>query len=334
MIMAKSTLSGGNQVEKGTKTSATGRLFSAYYISQDLRSRSHKLFNQSAQGMVEFALTIPIILLMILGIIEGGRLIFIYSSLAAAGREAARYGAGIGLSSGTILYNDCPGIKDAAKRIGGFAGVTDSDINIFHDTGPDPVTGLVPLPTEYCNPSPFPVAFGKGDRIIIKINLSYTTMEPLIPIPPLTLHTENAHTVLIGAEVVAVAPPVIPGTGYQCDMTKYTISVDNPLGNLINATISQPSSGPATGITNILIAWDPTSNPKLKSIGNLNPGPGVGVPSIPLIDSTGPLYQKGVSWTFMPGSTQKFLITFDSVLKSNVKIQLTLNDANHCIFGY
>src|SRR5450759_1041110 len=111
MIMAKSTLSGGNQVEKGTKTSATGRLFSAYYISQDLRSRSHKLFNQSAQGMVEFALTIPIILLMILGIIEGGRLIFIYSSLAAAGREAARYGAGIGsLDSGTILYNDCAGI--------------------------------------------------------------------------------------------------------------------------------------------------------------------------------------------------------------------------------
>ncbi|MEN4041110.1 MAG: pilus assembly protein, partial [Anaerolineaceae bacterium] len=45
------------------------------------------------QGMVEFALAIPVLLLILFGIIEMGRLMFYYSSVATASREAARYGA-------------------------------------------------------------------------------------------------------------------------------------------------------------------------------------------------------------------------------------------------
>ena len=296
-------------------------------LSKFLLSRSRKLFNQSAQGMVEFALTIPIILLLIVGIIEGGRLIFMYTSLAAAGREAARYGAGIGsLGSGTILYNDCAGIRDAAKRIGRFAGVTDAGIHISHDTGP----GTAKSPYCALPKTVDTVTFVKGDRIYIIIDLSYSTMVQLIPIPPLTLYTENAHTVLMGAEVVAVTPPVIPGAGLVCDVTPYTIdSESNPQGSTNVVTIKN-ASGPATTIVNVLLIWDGTGGPVLQSISALSgAGSGSGVSSI---NSSGPSYTKDVTWSF-PTGTSTFTITFSKVLKTNVIIRLTLTGVNECSFG-
>ena len=45
-----------------------------------------------AQGLVEFSLIIPILMLLIVGAIEFGRLMFIISAVTTASREAARYG--------------------------------------------------------------------------------------------------------------------------------------------------------------------------------------------------------------------------------------------------
>ncbi len=94
---------------------------------------------RKGQGMVEFALAIPIVLFLTMGIIEGGRMLFMFSDVYAASREAARYGAGIGLNNlgGVVLYNDCNGILGAAKRVGAFAGVKDSNITIDYDSGPE-----------------------------------------------------------------------------------------------------------------------------------------------------------------------------------------------------
>ena len=43
------------------------------------------------QALTEFALILPLLLLLILGIIEGARLIWAYITLQNAAREAARY---------------------------------------------------------------------------------------------------------------------------------------------------------------------------------------------------------------------------------------------------
>ena len=51
---------------------------------------------ERAQGIVEFALVLPLLLVLMLGIIEVGRLLFIYSSVNSASREAARYGSAAG----------------------------------------------------------------------------------------------------------------------------------------------------------------------------------------------------------------------------------------------
>ncbi|GAI52994.1 unnamed protein product, partial [marine sediment metagenome] len=79
-----------------------------------------KLFERfrkkSAQGLVEFALVLPLLLLLILGIIEAGRLLFIYSAVNTASREAARYGSAAGDVGGYVAhYEDCAGIRARAN---------------------------------------------------------------------------------------------------------------------------------------------------------------------------------------------------------------------------
>ncbi|HXV99294.1 MAG TPA: TadE family protein, partial [Anaerolineae bacterium] len=46
---------------------------------------------QKAQGMVEFALILPLLLLLLVGVIEAARIIWAYMTVQTAAREAARY---------------------------------------------------------------------------------------------------------------------------------------------------------------------------------------------------------------------------------------------------
>lgn len=57
---------------------------------------SAKLERQQQKGvaMVEFAIALPLLLLLLLGIGEFGRMLFQYNVLLQASRDAARYAAG------------------------------------------------------------------------------------------------------------------------------------------------------------------------------------------------------------------------------------------------
>ncbi|MBI1880601.1 MAG: pilus assembly protein, partial [Chloroflexi bacterium] len=46
---------------------------------------------QKGQGLVEFALILPLLLLLLVGIVEAGRLIWAFITVQTAAREAARY---------------------------------------------------------------------------------------------------------------------------------------------------------------------------------------------------------------------------------------------------
>jgi hypothetical protein len=69
------------------------------------------LFNDRrprGQGLVEFSLIMPLLLLVIVSIIDFGRLMFTISSVASASRDAARYGASVGTDAfGIAHYQDC-----------------------------------------------------------------------------------------------------------------------------------------------------------------------------------------------------------------------------------
>ena len=80
--------------------------------------------------MVEFALVIPLLLVLVFGIIEAGRLMWLYSAVLSSSREAARYGSASGEISGSLrYYADCDGIRAAAMRIGRFAGISATDVS-------------------------------------------------------------------------------------------------------------------------------------------------------------------------------------------------------------
>jgi Flp pilus assembly protein TadG len=289
-----------------------------------ITTRKEKHRRNKGQAVVELALTLPIVLLLTLGIMEGGWLMFVYTSLSSAGREAARYGAGIGSNgSGTILYNDCNGIKAAAMRIGQFAGITASDIHIYHDTGPAATSR-----TEYCTTPTDTTTLTGNQRILVQIDINYRPISPVGPFQTFPLHSESAHTILMGADVVA-KPQTFSGGGTICDVSKYTISQDQPLGPIDTITITN-GGGTATKIVNILVVWDLTSSPVLNSIRDLanNPLPGlVGLPS------NGPMYTSAVNIPFAAGTMSQFKMNFSKTLKYPLLILLTLDTPENCNFG-
>lgn len=70
------------------------------------------------QAMAEFALTVPILTLVIFGIIDFGRLLFTYAQASNALRSAVRYAEVIGYQdAATKVYLDCPGMMKAAGEV-------------------------------------------------------------------------------------------------------------------------------------------------------------------------------------------------------------------------
>src|SRR5262245_37407349 len=129
---------------------------------------------KSAQAMVEFAIALPILLLLLYGILEAGRFVFIYSSIVTASRQAVRYGSATGIGTGTTpRYLDCAGIRQAAQRADYLNAFDDEDIVIQYDSGPGSSAN------DICNGSPLPAtqpdipgypSAGNSTRLRVTIN--------------------------------------------------------------------------------------------------------------------------------------------------------------------
>ncbi len=151
---------------------------------------------ERGQGMVEFALVIPILLVLMAGIFEFGYFFFVYSSVNTAAREAVRYGAGSGTSpSGDPYYMDCPGIRQRAEDVGRYANIQDDDITIFYDGGPS---------TSSLGDCDGVIEPELGERIVVQVDTAYqpiildwfltgTTKWVMGEIP---IHAESARTII------------------------------------------------------------------------------------------------------------------------------------------
>jgi hypothetical protein len=155
-----------------------------------------RLQKPTGQGMVEFALTLPLLLMLVIGVMEFGRLLFFYSAITTGTREAARYGAASGPAAGSeAYYQDCAGIRAAAKRISGLAGISDGDISIIYDEGPGGAS-LGSCPVGGTGP-----ALKLGDRIIVSVTGDFQLVVPLIDVPPLEITSVARRTILKDVEV-------------------------------------------------------------------------------------------------------------------------------------
>src|SRR5512141_46755 len=94
-----------------------------------IRIRNFPGEKKPAQAMVEFAIALPVLLLLLYGILEAGRLLFLYSTVVTASRQAARYSTTTGDGGGSnpvygvpratvARFRDCAGIRGAANAVG------------------------------------------------------------------------------------------------------------------------------------------------------------------------------------------------------------------------
>lgn len=65
--------------------------------------------------LVEFAIVVPLLLVLLFGIVEFGRVIGEFTTIRTAAREGARFATTVESASGTPNYRDCSGIIDAVN---------------------------------------------------------------------------------------------------------------------------------------------------------------------------------------------------------------------------
>ncbi len=142
------------------------------------------------QSLVELALTLPIFLLLLIGIFEVGRLVFFYNAIYSASREGARYAAATDPASGTARYNDCSGIRSAAKKAGILANLTDVDIQVTYDTGPG--TGIkATCPVDTVNND-----LDLGDRVVVTVTGTYHPAVPLLNFGDTPITSTTSRTLI------------------------------------------------------------------------------------------------------------------------------------------
>lgn len=210
---------------------------------------------QRAQAMLEFALILPLLLLLLYGIVEFGRLIFMYSSLVTASREGARYGAASGgLTDFSYIphYTDCEGIRDAARRSAILMTLSDEQIEIKYDRL-DPDTNEFFVFASDCPPG----SVRLGDRIYVNVFADFEPILPLVNMQPYTIRSVTKRTILRdiflgegGANIGDYDPPLVyflaPASTIRED--EGTIYVQLRLNSIGTSTITVPYtvSGTAT----------------------------------------------------------------------------------------
>lgn len=168
--------------------------------------------------MVEFALALPILLTLLYGLLETGRLLFIYGSTITAARQAVRYGSATDLAADgfTPLYADCDGIRAAAQKVGFINRFEDTDILITYDAGVynetsgghtigDPIP-LVPPDIECGDYPAVDTEAENGDRIIVTVSTEWEPIVPLLPLKPFRITSTSERTLLVSVDINAEVP--------------------------------------------------------------------------------------------------------------------------------
>ena len=198
------------------------------------------------QGLLEFALVLPLLLLFILGIIEAGRMLAIYSSLSSASKQAARYGsvAGDSISDSTLaFYEDCNGIRQAALRASILVGLEPDDIGIGYDRGNSAESiGRCALN----DPTPtISETIQDGYRVVVTTTVVYKPLVPIVPLPDMPITFVAARTIFTSIAGptntprpnpdLRIAKAGLPLVVSPNGMLTYWITATNPLTGVVLA---------------------------------------------------------------------------------------------------
>jgi uncharacterized repeat protein (TIGR01451 family) len=222
----------------------------------------------AAQAMAEFALVLPILLIVVYGLLEVGRLLFIFATVHTASRQAVRYGSAIGMvdtdNNGTLdtpRYLDCNGILAAANNVAFITNFT--NVNITYDRGVNSSGNPIQI-TQPLTINPDPEVAGtntcslvaalsqdpiqNGDRISVYVSAFFAPVIPLIPLDPIQIESTASRTIVgeISIEVTAV-PAAWGGAGGGTNSLELTITASpetyDTLGQIITYTYTLGNSG-------------------------------------------------------------------------------------------
>ena len=145
-----------------------------------------------AQAMVEFAIALPVLLVLLIGIMELGRMVLTYALVINASRDAVRYASAIGRGEdGYNKYNNCVGIKKAAQQSAYI--VTLSSTSISYTDGSGTSAGVCDLTSNGEDPD---VTVDSNYRVTITVQASYKPIIKLIPLGTRTFTSTSSRTIL------------------------------------------------------------------------------------------------------------------------------------------
>jgi len=160
-----------------------------------------KIIGMKAQTMVEFAASLMLLLTILYGLLETGRLLFIYASTVTAARQAARYGSATGLNpDGIPYYEDCDGIKAAANKVGfinDFQSINIAFDRNFDENGNGYSVGSCGA---YTTPQ-------NGDRIVVDVTAVWEPVVSFVPLPSFVIQKQSARTILSAVAIAVTALP-------------------------------------------------------------------------------------------------------------------------------
>ena len=161
-------------------------------MKKNIMSQRKKQFGYRAQAMVEFAIALPVLLAVLIGIMEVGRMILMYALVVNASRDAVRYASAIGrddTSPNYFKYKYCDGIKSAAQRSAYFVTVSTT---IAYDSGPNTASlGNCTVSGGEQN-----ISVDTGNRVTVTVTANYSPMVKFLPIKTRPFTAASTRTIL------------------------------------------------------------------------------------------------------------------------------------------
>ncbi len=248
---------------------------------------------QYGQAMAEFALTIPVFLLLVFGVIELSRFFLVYSSVFTASREATRFGSSVG-DGNTKNYLNCEAIAQRAVFSGQFGGVQEDDVTIYYELSPGDIIASCPNTDENSVPFKGNCYDGSincdeisdleedeqkdfiyepelGHRILVDIVTEYDSLLGIVPDMP--VRATNGRTIMMEISVESTPIPYekcvdhvyFDGDeplSYPGEDEALYVDVQNLKGDYVGEYTTAFSINQITNID-----WDDSNGKKLVKIG-------------------------------------------------------------------
>ena len=128
----------------------------------------HRRPRTRGQSLVEFALILPIFLLLIMGIVDAGRLVYTFNTVSNSARQAARVAI---VNQSTTGTNTCDSASATAWPVG--CGVVSG---LVLDLQPADVAVSYRNPTDTAACSPLSI----GCTAVVTVTGTYTPLTPVI----------------------------------------------------------------------------------------------------------------------------------------------------------